>query len=1584
MSTTTRAAGWRSSLPAALGLLLGTSLACVAPAAASDSPPLILEHLTPSDGLPQGTVFVTLQDSQGFVWLGTQDGLVRYDGHELLRYAYSPGAHNGLPGNYIHQIVEDAHHDLWIAIKDAGVARWNRATDTFTVYRHDPADAGSLSSDATRALALDAQGRLWIGTLDAGIDILDPRTGHFEHLRHDPAAAGSLGSDRVQTLAFDRSGTLWVGTDNGLDRWEPQQHSFAHFRHEAAGRAAVDRASGGRTPASPASSPTSLTGNLISQVLEDRSGALWVGTFDGGLDRMDREGRVVQSFRHDAHQSSSLADDEVHALLEDQAGHLWVGTSAGLDLLDRSTGQFRHYRQDATDPASLRDSFIMSLYEDQAGLVWIGTYEGGVSRWNPRSWELGIHRPEWVRDKQVTSFADASDNKVWIGTLGGGLTLFDADTGIATAIDALTGRPNSIGDTRVMALRQDHRGALWIGTMGGGVKKLTPRGEIESIPVRPGDPRGLSAAGIATIFETSTGQLWIGTHGGGVNVLDPMTGLIRQLPFGPSIPGAVSSANITSIAEDRAGNFWIGTDGGGLDLARADGTVVRVFRHNADDPASLPVNTVYAVTVDAEDRVWVGTDGGGLVRVSGSGTAPDSIRFETISRVEGLSSDTVYGVLADASGRIWLSGNAGLTRFDPRTRAVKTYHREHGLQGEEFDSGAFFRLRDGRLCFGGPGGFNIFDPARLTESSKPPRLALTGVEIMGVPARSSTPYWLMDRIALDYRANILSLDFGTLDFSSPGRNRLAYRMVGLTDRWIDLGTQHRITLTNLESGDHVLEVRAANADSVWSQAPLRLMLHRAPAPWKSPWAYTVYALVILGLIAYRARLQRVRYQRVVLEQQRLESEVALRTRELVDTNRQLEEAAQAKSNFLDRMSHELRTPMNGVVGMTELLARTALSSTQARLTQTIRSSAQVLLQIVNDLLDLSKINAGKVALEELPIEVGRICEECTSLFAGAAESKGIGLIVCPPESEPRNLVGDPLRVRQVLMNLVGNAVKFTSQGEIVLKADIGACDGHTVTVQFSITDTGIGMDAATIGKIFKPFTQADESTTRRFGGSGLGLAICRELADLMGGTITVESRPQVGSTFHFSLPLKTGAEQPRPQRAPLPQKRVRIVTRRPSLGEALTRHCAALGLVLDQGVGPIDKLAGIRNAAEVVIVDAGDGREYEQLRGPQPAALIVVATNSEVEAQQLERRVGSAAIVLKPLRRDALYEALAATLGVAPASADATAILSSDTSPIGGHVLLVEDEPVNAAVAQGYLATLGCTSVWVKDGPEAVARNAAERFDVILMDLSMPTMDGFATTALIRQRTGEGPRVPIIALTAHDAVSYRNTCLQAGMDDMLSKPCTLDECARVLRKWIPAAVQRVDAARVSARPVEGDATVEVPVAPRFEGAATVEVPAAARFEGAATVDGPVAPRFEDAATVDAPAAGRSAGLARLAAASCVDSSAVARLRGLRGGGQSDLYAKLVDLFHAGSAESLAQLQAAFQARNLEAGAALCHKLASSAANVGALAYAQEVRQLERLCVAGDVDAAQPLVDLLRTAHPRLIEELLQLKLRATA
>ena len=853
----TPVAAWRC-------LLIAGVLMSGAPAAtmAADAPPLILQHLTTADGLPQGTVYTTLQDSQGFIWLGTEDGLVRYDGHELARYAYTRDARNALPGNFVYQIVEDDSHDLWVALKDAGLARWNRTTDSFTAWRHEVGNPGSLSSDAVRTLLATPQGRIWIGTSDTGINVLDPKSHHIEHLRHDDQDPTSLVDDRILTLALDRSGSLWVGTEKGLDRWDAAHHTFIHYRHDASGVQLVG-------------------GSQITVVREDRSGTLWVGTFDGGLTRMDRDGHIAQVYRHDPQQPASLASDDIRAILEDQAGHLWIGTPEGLDLFDRATGQSVHYRQDIADAESLRDSYIMSLYEDESGLLWIGTRSGGVSRWNPRSWELGGHRPEWLGGKPVTAFADAPDNKVWIGSLGGGLTLFDGATGKATGLDTVLHKPDAIGDKRIMSLVRDRRGDLWIGTMADGLFVLTAGGQLESIPVAAGDAHSVSAEGIMTLFQSRSGAIWIGTHGGGANILDPLTRRIRQLPYGESQPEGTQFPHVSAFSEDSHGNVWIGTDGGGLDLARPDGTVVGSFRHDPRDQRSLPANTIFTVAVDSHDRVWVGTDGGGLAQVVGTPDHPDSIHFKVTTREQGLSSDTVYGVVPDASGRLWLSGNAGLVRFDPDTGLIKTYHRQHGLQGEEFDFNAYFRLPDGRVCFGGPGGFNIFDPARVTENRNPPRLALMRVSVMGVPVSTAAPSWLLDRFNLDFRANIVSFDFGALDFTSPQRNRIAYRISGLTDHWIDLGTQRRVTLTNLDAGDHLLEVQAANADSVWSQTPLRLIIHRNPAPWRSWWAYTAYALVIIAVVVYRTRSQRMKFQRVVREQQRLEAGTKALTERIV-------------------------------------------------------------------------------------------------------------------------------------------------------------------------------------------------------------------------------------------------------------------------------------------------------------------------------------------------------------------------------------------------------------------------------------------------------------------------------------------------------------------------------------------------------------------------------------------------------------------------------------------------------------------------------------------------------------------------------
>jgi signal transduction histidine kinase/ligand-binding sensor domain-containing protein/CheY-like chemotaxis protein/HPt (histidine-containing phosphotransfer) domain-containing protein len=1490
--------------------------------AAVDAQPLILEHLSTQQGLPQGTVMTTLQDSQGFIWLGTEDGVVRYDGREVRVYAARRNDPDGLPSNFVNDLAEDAHGDLWIAIKGGGVARWNRSTDKFTVYRHEPGNADSLASDQVRAILLDRQGRLWIGLGNTGIDVLDTRAAqaHFRHYRHDSALAASLGDDEVYALFQDRNDTIWIGTHGGLDRWQPAGDDFTHFRV--------------------GSNTTEQGFQGVSAITQDRNGALWVATYHSGLHQLDATGHVLQSYTHERRDSSSLSDNDVRAVLEDQSGHLWVGTANGLDLLDRSSGRFNHYRHDPAIATSLLDSFVMSLYQDANGLLWIGTRSGGVSRWNPRSWELGGHRPAWLENKMVTAFAEAPGNALWVASMGGGLVKVDISSGEWADIDVVTGRRNALGDNRVMSLLRDRNGELWIGTMSG-LRRLSRNGSIVSLPTHVDDPFALSNAGVMHLYESRSGKIWVGTHGGGANIVDPATLRVRQLPAAAGGSGGLSHGIVTAIAEDNNGNVWIGTDGGGLNLAHADGTVVHVFRHDKENAHSLSSDAIYALSLDGRGRLWVATDGGGLELVEGNSNSPASISFRNWSKADGLSGDTVYSVVPDGQGRLWLSGNNGLMRFDPGGGGVKTWHREQGLQGDEFNYGAWFRTADGRLCFGGPGGFNVFDPEHLTENSVPPRVVLTSLSVQGAELSGSVPTWQLARHTLDYDQNVVSLKFVALDFTSPERNRLQYRLDTLGDRWWDFSAERTVPLNNLESGEHLLEVRAASVDSVWSSTPYTLRLNKRPAPWISWWAWCGYALLLALAIAFAVRGQRLKLRSAAETQRTLEAEVAQRTRELQRSNHKLAEASQAKSDFLARMGHELRTPMNGVVGMTELLTRTHLTEAQLRLTGTIRASARTLLQILNDLLDLSKINAGKIQLESLPVNLTQLMEEVATLFAASAEAKKLELVVCPPAEQGWMVKADSLRLRQVLMNLLGNAIKFTSQGEVVLRGQLELDEAQRARVRFTVTDTGIGMTPEAMTRIFEPFTQADETTTRRFGGTGLGLSICRELVELMGGTIRVDSQPDAGSTFTVDLQLPVHAE---PQSLPLPElqgRAVEVLTRRRSLGEALDVYLRAAGL---------QKTAGepVRNTLYVVDADscASDLRSLLARGDGAERALVVVSSVAAADELGLARTLRPERLVRKPLGSEALRAALRSL--VMPAGGPLT-VPVREIQSLNAHVLIVDDEPVNAAVAEGYLAALGCTSVWVSDGSAAITRCAVERFDAVLMDINMSGIDGYVTTQRIREREPAGQRVPIIALTANEAAPYRERCLEAGMDEILSKPYTIAECVEVLRRLIPGSSRAVASTREGS-----DSTTAT-----WSGES-----ANAELLLEATGSVPTR-RIGDALTM-------------------IDSAALARLRVGPDRGRGRLYGRLVDLFQATSSESVAAMRAALASGDLAACGAQAHKLRASAANVGATAFSDAARELEQACQAGAADRCMELFGRMAAVHPALLTELAVTRLRESA
>jgi signal transduction histidine kinase/CheY-like chemotaxis protein/outer membrane protein assembly factor BamB len=1339
-------------------------------ARAAEMPPMVFRHLTVEEGLAQNTVMATLQDSRGFLWIATQNGLDRYDGFSLRHFTHQRGADDGLPSNYIWAIVEDHAGDLWLAVKDGGVVRFDIRTEKFTNYRHDAGNPASISTDMTRQLLIDRLDRVWIATAGGGLCVLDPRTGRAQRLVHDPARSDSLNSDTVGALAEDHEGRIWVGTDGGVDLWLPQQNGFQHFTHSA-------------------SDPRSLSSNTVATLYVDSSDTLWVGTYDGGLNRFDGAQRGFTVYAAEPSNPARLSNPEVRALLEDSEGRFWVGTAGGLDLLNRATGRFARFEHDPTDPQSLRDNYVVSLYQDRGGLLWVGTVNGGVSRWNPRSWLFGHVRPTWNAQAYPISFADDGEGRLWVGTFGAGLFRFDPRTGETLAADTLFQRPKLLPDDRIMALLRSSGGDLWVGTMRAGLVRIAANGTVTRFAgERHGadDSRALGADGVMALCETHDGRIWVGTFRGGIAIIDPRSNHVQHLPTDPGNGSKASNPPATAIVQAADGVVWVGTDGGGLLALQPDGTLLSAWHHIESNLRSLASDTIYALHVDGQGRIWVGSDSGGVDRVMGSAHQPSSVYFVNHSTAWRLPDNTVYGIRSDAEGALWLSGNQGLIRYVPESGEIRRFHREQGLQGEEFISGAHFRLQDGRLVFGGSNGFNLFDPRSVSAArTQAPELALTMVELRGQPASLNVPFASLDKLTMGYRDDLASFEFAALDFAAPELNRYEYRLRGFDDRWLPARAGHRATFTNLDSGNYVLEVRGATPDGPWSQHTLELPITMRPAPWRSPAAYFAYSLV-LGMLLWRYRALHQHKLRLAAQQAaHLERVVEVRTAELKASNIELERLTRAKSDFLARMSHEIRTPMNGIIGMGELLLRSGLNESQRRLTLTVKQSANSLMQILNDTLDLAKVEAGRLTISMEPFDLATVMGETAETFAAHAQEKRLDLIVAPAPELSRLVVGDPLRVRQVLVNLLGNAIKFTPSGEIALICDAEPADADSVLVTLTIRDSGIGMAADVVDRIFDPFTQGDESTTRKYGGTGLGLTICRELVELMGGTIVAHSTLNVGSTFTVQLSMQLSDSLPA-ERAPTAAPVV-LLTRSAALGDAFERQCRLLGLA-GRWLVP----ATSREALDQLTADVEGTVLIDVDQCPEVATTLLAAGEDTQRASRciLLGRSDSLAVLgtdqiapyvrscLKPL----LLGSLRSALTIAASASDGTEV---ETLPrLRGHILIVEDNPVNAEVFAGLLSELGCSYATVRDGREALTAAATGSHDAILMDVHMPAMDGWTATKMLRQIEHGRRRTPIIAITADASETHRQRCMQAGMDDFLTKPLSVRDLYTTLSHWL--------------------------------------------------------------------------------------------------------------------------------------------------------------------------------------------------------
>lgn len=856
----------------ALGLMSLSSAAVVA--AELESHPMRFDHLTLDDGLSQSNVLSVLQDSDGFMWFATENGLNRYNGYEFEYLRRERGNPNALASDFIFDIEQDGHGNLWIATNGGGLSKLNRKTGAIKTYRHDVNEINSISGNLLQKLHIDAAGTIWIATRGAGLNRFDPEREVFTHFPIGKLADGSFGTIFALHPAGD--GRLWVGGDHGLTRLDTTTNNVETFATDAA-------------------NAQSLGGYSVRAIETDSSGRLWVGTYGGGLSRMTSDAGSFEHFRHQPDNTLTISDDRVSSIFEDNDGRLWVGTTDGLNLVNKATGGAVRYTKNQGDATSLGDNDITTIYQDRSGLLWVGTKWRGLNKWHPRSWYYGLEPAKVLTadsksQPNVMAFTDDGKGTLWVGTIGEGLNAINRETGDVTRYRNDPDSAFRINDNNVMSLMTDSSGNVWIGTMSQGILRLDPEtGERTTFRHDPADPHSLGANGIMTMIEDSKGRIWAGTFGGGISRLNPDTGRFTRFRADLSAPASLHSDRVTSLAEDADGNMWVGTDAGGLSLLDAETGRFHTFRHDPEDVKTLAADIVYSVNIDRNGTVWVGTHGGGLDRVVGTANEPEKIYFENTSQQDGLANDVIYGVEFDDNGRIWMSTNYGISRFDPETGDVRNLHRKDGLQSEEFNFGAHYRAASGELFFGGHNGYNAFDPDEVQPNKVIPLIALTGFFMSGDRMKSDLPIDDSETVEISWKDDVVAFEFAVMDFAAPEYNQYMYKLEGFDKDWIELGNRRRATYTDLNDGRYLLRVKAANSDGVWNEAGFALPISVSAAPWDTWWAYLGYiALAVnLGAILWLAHQRKLRREEEYSH--RLEHEVNSRTEKLLDKNQQLRE-----------------------------------------------------------------------------------------------------------------------------------------------------------------------------------------------------------------------------------------------------------------------------------------------------------------------------------------------------------------------------------------------------------------------------------------------------------------------------------------------------------------------------------------------------------------------------------------------------------------------------------------------------------------------------------------------------------------------
>jgi ligand-binding sensor domain-containing protein/signal transduction histidine kinase len=1071
---------------------------------------IAFRQISLAQGLSQSTVQSLFKDSMGFMWVGTADGLNRYDGESFVVYRHDPEDPGSLSNSNITALYEDSDGALWIGANGGGLNRFNRNTGTFERWRNQPDNPESISNDNVTTLLEDRQGNFWVGTGN-GLNLMDREQGTFTRITIDQEVEEGPGNFGISTLYEDTQNRFWIGSFNqGLYLYDRETKTARNWRNDP-------------------DDPTDISSNNISDIIESASGEFWIGAGGngGGLHLFHEDLDTFTQWQRDPDDPTSISNNAITDMSLSPDGDLWISTfGGGINRFDTLTRKFSQWQNDPANPKSLSDNTVVAIFVDELGIVWIGTRGGGIHQIAPQQPVFDnithdANNNNSLSNSIVWAVTEDANGLVWIGTSDGGINRVNRETDVYSQWVADQDDPTSITNNTIWALHEDRQGDMWIGTRGTGLSRLDEnRQQIEHWIPRTESARGLTNGLIRDIYEDSAGELWILTNGGGLFRFDRAGQSFENWRADPDDAHSLSSNFLTGVAEDASGRLWISTNGAGMNMFNRERTQFSNWINAPDDPTSIPNDNLNTVYINTSGIVWLGAYGGGLIRFD-----PQRNSFSQYREKDGLSNDVVYGILEDGAGSLWLSTNQGITRFNPVTETFRVYTTLDGMQSNEFNSGAFFKNAQGEMYFGGVDGITIFHPDSIVDLVTHLPVVITAVKKFD--RTMMLDVCENDQIEVTYKDKYLTFEYAALNYLNPHRNQYAYMLEGFDDSWVMAGDRRFATYTNLSPGAYTFRVRSTNHQQYWGRDSGAIAVVVTPPFWQTWWFILLSICAGLGIAlgVHRRRVAHIQQQKVMLEQQ-----VEIKTREIRETQAQLLQSEKLADlgQLTAGLTHEINTPAGVVKSNLDILLRCVnrleemiprsesigdlLESPEyRRVVKMLRENGHISAQANERIARIIASLKSFARLDESHFSRADIHEGLDSTLTLMQHEISEEIQVVKEFGDIPNIYCYPSELNQVFMGILRNAVEAIAQQGII--RIITQASNGSVCVRF--IDSGRGIPAEKMDDIFNfKFTTKSNRV-----GFGMGLFNARTIVRKHNGDIHVKSEVGKGTELMIELPV---------------------------------------------------------------------------------------------------------------------------------------------------------------------------------------------------------------------------------------------------------------------------------------------------------------------------------------------------------------------------------------------------------------------------------------------------------------------------------